>query len=808
MGLYFKISIVLFYLPIFLICLRRKKQNEKFKLFSLKRYSRYIKLIFTPKVLKIIIIFSIISNSITLYRDFQFKNKYQNLDNEKISLKGLITNKIEDKYIIKINNNNFYLTGVKKNLKYGDKIIVDGTYIEPSKQTNYKGFNYKNYLKTKKVYGTIKVNNIKVISKNNGNIILKYVNKTKNIIEEKLYKSNLNEEEKGILKGILLGNKEEISEEQIEDFSKSNISHILAISGMHVSYIIMFVVVVLNKIIGKHSSKPIASIVVIFYISLVNFTPSAVRAGITGIIFIMSGFFYKQNDFIEALSISLILILIENPFKILDVSLNLSYLGAIGIFFSFPILSKFIKLKIEQIENRAIRRNRRNLQKFILILKTEIVQKVLDVILITISVTIFIIPIVGVNFNTLTITSIVISVLTSFIIGPIIFLSFLFLIFKNKLILILLKINLKILIYLSAIGAKMPLNQIFITTPSMLKIVFYYFFVCSLLLLTKIKIQKNLYLFHKRILNIFQFIKYKILQNKNRFISIILIVVILQLLISIVPKKLKIYFVDVGQGECTLITTPYNKKILIDGGGSESFDVGRKTVIPYLLSRKIKKLDYIIISHYDQDHIGGIFTVMEELKVETVVISKQGEMSENYEKFKNIVSAKNIKVQIVGKGDTIKIEKDLYIDILWPNTEKLISENILNNNSIVCKMRYKDFSCLFTGDIEEIAEKQILEQYKGSVEVLKSKVLKVAHHGSKTSTTLGFLKAVSPKIALIGVGKNNNFGHPNKEIIERLQINGIKVYRTDQNGEISIIVNKKGFIEIFCKTIDKKYFRW
>ena len=140
---------------------------------------------------------------------------------------------------------------------------------------------------------------------------------------------------------------------------------------------------------------------------------------------------------------------------------------------------------------------------------------------------------------------------------------------------------------------------------------------------------------------------------------------------------------------------------------------------------------------------------MEEIKVENVIICYQGKNSENYQKYKKIIKEKNIKNIIVKKGDEILIEKNIKIKILWP-MEKQISENILNNNSIVLKIEYNKFSMIFTGDIEKIAERKILDEYRKS-NILKSEVLKVGHHGSKTSTTQEFLEAVSPKIALIGV---------------------------------------------------------
>ena len=243
------------------------------------------------------------------------------------------------------------------------------------------------------------------------------------------------------------------------------------------------------------------------------------------------------------------------------------------------------------------------------------------------------------------------------------------------------------------------------------------------------------------------------------------------------------YFINVGQGDSTLIITPNNKTILIDGGGSNSYDVGKNTLVPYLLDRKVMKLDLVIISHFDEDHVGGILTVLEELKVKKVIIGKQGEQSEQYNKFCEIVKDKEIQVHIAKKGQIINVEKDLKIRFLFPNQE-LITQNILNNNSLVAKIEYKNFKILFTGDIEEIAERQLLKMYSNNE--LRADILKVAHHGSKTSSIKEFIKQVKPKIALIGVGKNNKFGHPNKGVLEILKNNGVKIYRTDEDGEVCI----------------------
>lgn len=158
---------------------------------------------------------------------------------------------------------------------------------------------------------------------------------------------------------------------------------------------------------------------------------------------------------------------------------------------------------------------------------------------------------------------------------------------------------------------------------------------------------------------------------------------------------------------------------------------------------------------------------MEELKVKNAVISKQGKNSSNYNKFLKLVKEKNIKVSMVKIGDKIKIENNINIEILWPE-ETLITSNILNNNSLAMKLTYNNFKILFTGDIEKIAEEEIIKTYT-KTNKLNTNIIKIAHHGSKTSSIQEFLNLVKPQIALIGVGKDNNFGHPNDDVLKRLE---------------------------------------
>lgn len=181
--------------------------------------------------------------------------------------------------------------------------------------------------------------------------------------------------------------------------------------------------------------------------------------------------------------------------------------------------------------------------------------------------------------------------------------------------------------------------------------------------------------------------------------------------------------------------------------------------------------------------------VLKEIKVETVIIGKQYESCENYEEFQRIVNTKKINIHIVEAGNKIRIDNSLYFYVLWPTNTNMISDNAINNNSLVCKLIYKNFSMLFTGDIEEIAEKAILSKYVNKTELLNADILKVAHHGSKTSSIKEFINTVSPKYAVIGVGKDNKFGHPSENTLKTLENRQVKIYRTDISGEIMIIID-------------------
>lgn len=253
-----------------------------------------------------------------------------------------------------------------------------------------------------------------------------------------------------------------------------------------------------------------------------------------------------------------------------------------------------------------------------------------------------------------------------------------------------------------------------------------------------------------------------------------------------------------GNGDCTVIKSSAGKNIIIDGGDNKDYDYGENVVVPYLLDRKITKIDFLMVSHFDSDHCGGLFAVLENLKVDKIIIGKQGDEYENCTQFLEVAKEKKVEVIVVQAGDIVNVDKYTYFQILWPDNKNMISDNGINNNSIVGKLQCRDFSMLFTGDIEKIAEEEIMKKYR-KLGVLDCDILKVAHHGSKSSSIEEILALVTPKISVIGVGGDNKYGHPNSDVIDRIENCGSQVFRTDKDGEIMIEIGKKLKIDTMLK---------
>ncbi|MDP3981255.1 MAG: ComEC/Rec2 family competence protein [Chlamydiota bacterium] len=252
--------------------------------------------------------------------------------------------------------------------------------------------------------------------------------------------------------------------------------------------------------------------------------------------------------------------------------------------------------------------------------------------------------------------------------------------------------------------------------------------------------------------------------------------------------SLAVLFLDVGQGDATLIITPEGKTTLIDSGPA-SLDFGfgwngaEKSILPSLSALGIHHLDSVIITHNDIDHMGGIFSLIERMKIDCVYYNGHVHPSASYRQFINRIRQRGLHLIALKSADHLTLGRDIHAQVLFPQ-ENVAFDN--NDQSLVLRIVYKSMDLLMLGDLERLSEYQLSLRYG---EQLRSDVLKIPHHGSKTSSSASFINVVRPKIAICSSGRNNSYGHPVPYILERYNKICSRVFRTDINGHVLLLTD-------------------
>ncbi len=257
------------------------------------------------------------------------------------------------------------------------------------------------------------------------------------------------------------------------------------------------------------------------------------------------------------------------------------------------------------------------------------------------------------------------------------------------------------------------------------------------------------------------------------------------------PQGLQITMVDVGQGDCIYLTEDSGVHILIDGGSSNQNNVADYQMMPYLKYEGVSHLDAVVVTHPDSDHISGIRTLLEEMGTSGISVGVlylpdvgAGGRNESYHELEYLAKSADVPIRYIGAGDVLQCG-EIMLTCLHP--KKGWNTTDINAYSTVLYLTYGNFTALFTGDVEGAGEKMVLEVVEDK-SLHNITLLKVAHHGSKNSTEETFLRSVGPEIALISSGRNNRYGHPHKELIERLEDCGCLIYRTQESGAVTVRV--------------------
>ena len=594
-------------------------------------------------------------------------------------------------------DNNEKVKEFKDNYSFGDKVYIKGEISVPNNNTIPNNFNYKDYLYHKYIYYIIKIDKIKIISKND-NIFLNI----KNSIYKRIDTIKYND----YLYAFILGKSYYIDSEVLNNYKINGITHLFALSGLHVSMFSSIILFILKKIkLSEKLSYFITSLFLIFFAFIASFTPSIVRSVLFFILSSINNVYYLYIKPKYLLYIVFSILIFINPFYIYDTGFILSF-----------CISFFILLFNE---------------------KNKINNNLLSILVISILSTLSSLPIIINMSYEINILGFINNLFFIPYVTYIVFPLSIIVVFISKLSFIL---NFLIIImeYVSKVSSNIFNIKLIFPKMSLFLIIIYY--VLLILIVKKINLKKIFIIY-------LSFLYFRCDFDKNNYV----------------------YFIDVGQGDSALIVTKNNKSILIDTGGKvgSNYSLMKSNVIPFFKSIGIRKLDYLFITHGDYDHAGYGIDLVNNFNVKNRFTNK-GKYN-SLEKKLNIKSFNNSYIKI----DNVEI---------YSLNSKLYNNE--NSDSLVLLVIIDNYKLLFMGDASINTEKDIMNNYDiGDVFILK-----VGHHGSKTSSSEEFINSVNPKYSIISVGKNNKFGHPNKEVLDNLS--NSKIYRTDIDGSIMFKIKK------------------
>lgn len=634
-------------------------------------------------------------------------------------------------------------------LKPGDLISFTGTLELVQGARNPGGFNEELYLKSKGIDGRIdlKQADVTVIGQERG--LFAASSQLKHGLEnqfDQAFKPDI----AALLKGILFGEKA-IDQGLKENFRNIGLGHILAVSGLHVGFLFLLMTLLLKVLKVKKTLWIFFVAPILFlYAGLTGFSASVLRASIMlGCLIIGEGL-AMEKDGLSNLALAGLIILVIWPSQLFQAGFQLSMAAVVGIIFFNGPLNFQLEKRIEK-SGRKVTPN-----------------PILQSLILTTSVLLGTLPISIYHFGNFTLITflanmIMVPLTGFFVIGGLLFILTAG-VFKIALPLIILPLTFLGDSLIISAQALNRVNEFFsfltIQNASLDLVKTGFFLLAGFWAAGYFNLQKRS-------------VRYWVTTT----VTILLIVPIVGMMW---PSYLEVTMLDVGQGDSILIKSPMGKHYLVDGGGylmERDYEISDRVLYPAFRHLQVKELEGIFLSHNHEDHKQGI----EELINDDFPANHLFMAVQTNNTF--LLEQKKVPVTLLKKGDRIETNDGLLIEIFYPDGEiKPKADSEQNNASLVMLLSYGDVAMLFCGDMEKEAEQAILQDLKRVTAKKDIQVLKVGHHGSKTSSSQEFIAAVDPELALISVGANNRYGHPNDEVLARLD--SLAVFRTDQNGAI------------------------
>ena len=632
----------------------------------------------------------------------------------------------------------------------GSEGDLTGEARELAEADNPGCFDYRRYMRSKDIAYSVKAYSVIVTDDDVGTIwkIRKYL-----IKEREIFLGYFDEDTSGFLRGVIFGDKSEIDEDVLREFNMNSSGHILAVSGLHIG----FLYAMLKFLSGRRKTLPASAIIIlvlIMYGEMTLWSSSTVRAVVVLTMSILAVNLRRPFDLLSSVAAAAFMILMIRPYMLFNTGFQLSFAAMCSIAFLSRRLSAFFG---EYLAAAA-------------------------------SVQIGTIPLIAMSFHMVNSIALFINIpiiiLSSFIVP----LCILFL-FAGMITSYLPEICIDTVSFL--IEALISLNR------------FLSFDGAYSNLASGAGVAVTIIFYILLFILASEWFRVNIIRRKCEYIAkslLLLLVPMLMMYISLYDsfRNDEIVFVAVGQGDCTHIRCG-DEDILIDGGGNDYINTGERVLMPYLISQGVKDVDVALLTHLHKDHYLGISELSELYPITSIAMPS--DYRESYEKSsersndntEETVSFNCNQFIYLNHNSRININDDVYVEVLWPldTDSKSISVDDANEHNMVYMIQYSGCKIMVTGDLLEEDEIKMVNHYRGS-KALKCDVLKVAHHGSKSSSSEAFLDAADPDIAVIQVGRDNFYGHPHAQTLERLEERGIKVYRTDEEGAVGIEIRSKG----------------
>ena len=612
-----------------------------------------------------------------------------------------------------------------------DRVYITGEVSIPKERSNPGTFDYRRYLKSIGIRCIITAENIENVKKAGGIAALL---KTAKCRTADIFESALGDDS-AVVMGLLFGETSGIDEDIIETFRRGGTAHVLAVSGLHLGLLYSF----LCRFKRKKRSIPADTAIVLAlmaYTALAGFTASVVRACLMIFIHIAGNHLNRRCDLISSTCVSMIIILAVNPMQIYSAGFQMSFLAVITLGIMIPLIQKKIK----------------------------------GILLPMIAVQTGMVPYTMYVFNYVSLTSVISNIPVYFIAAAMIpagisVIAFCWLPVIAKPAAMITGLFVKLLLWCNDFTYMGGVFTFDVASPSVIFLAVYYifiFYMCSEAGQIAL-IRRN----YKKIAAVFA--------------AAVICGAGCSVYLSDGFEKTDMVFVDVGQGDCLHIKAG-GKNLLIDGGGSFNYNVGKSTLKPYLLKNGVTKIDMAIATHLHTDHYQGLKELSQTYRIKKLGVYEANSVNENHLK----KEFKTDEILYLAAGDVINMGRNVSVEVLSPDRGNPLDEKDENKNSLVLRVNVKGSSVLMTGDIDEKGEKTLIADTD-----IKADILKIAHHGSRYSSCEKFIAVAAPKIAVIQVGKNT-YGHPSEEVIKRLEEHKITVLRNDEQGAVGIRVNKAG----------------